>query len=276
MTGLRLMTMNIFGTNGNWEDRRSYLSDGIAELAPDVILLQETILTDGYDQVRELLGEDYTVQHSAARDGAGMGISIASRLPLREVSEFDLQVNERTVDFPCTALLAELESPLGDLAVINYFPSWKLDLEAERQEQALRLIRAIDPIARVPIRHVVIAGDLDADPDSTSIRFLTGRHSLGGVSICFRDAWDSSHPGADGQIAGHTYSPDNGLMREDWPFRRIDYILVRCGEHGGPTLRVTDCRRIFDQPRDGVWASDHFGLVADLESHELSAVPARD
>jgi len=50
----------------------------------------------------------------------------------------------------------------------------------------------------------------------------------------------------------------------DWPFGRIDYVLVRCGEHGGPTLPIAACERIFDTPVDGVWASDHFGLVADL------------
>ena len=45
--------------------------------------------------------------------------------------------------------------------------------------------------------------------------------------------------------------------------RRIDYVMVRCGIHG-PTLDVVDCRPAFDEPVDGVWASDHFGVVADL------------
>jgi endonuclease/exonuclease/phosphatase family metal-dependent hydrolase len=51
-----------------------------------------------------------------------------------------------------------------------------------------------------------------------------------------------------------------------WPLergRRIDYVLVRCADHG-PSLDVVACARIFDQPVDGVWASDHFGVVADL------------
>jgi hypothetical protein len=39
--------------------------------------------------------------------------------------------------------------------------------------------------------------------------------------------------------------------------------MVRSGVHG-PTLQVADCRLAFDQPVDGVWASDHFGVVADL------------
>ena len=51
----------------------------------------------------------------------------------------------------------------------------------------------------------------------------------------------------------------------DWPFQRIDHILVRCGEHGGPTLQIHDCSLAFNAPVDGVWASDHFGLVAELD-----------
>jgi exonuclease III len=45
--------------------------------------------------------------------------------------------------------------------------------------------------------------------------------------------------------------------------RRIDYLLIHCGDHG-PTLRIADCRRVFDEPVGGVWASDHHGVVADL------------
>ena len=46
--------------------------------------------------------------------------------------------------------------------------------------------------------------------------------------------------------------------------RRIDYVLVRCGIHG-PTLDVARCELAFDEPVGGVWASDHLGVVADLE-----------
>ena len=46
--------------------------------------------------------------------------------------------------------------------------------------------------------------------------------------------------------------------------RRIDDILVRAVELG-PTLAVRRCDLLFAEPVDGVWASDHVGLVADLE-----------
>ncbi len=38
---------------------------------------------------------------------------------------------------------------------------------------------------------------------------------------------------------------------------------MRCADTG-PTLDIRACVRILDEPIDGVWASDHFGVVADL------------
>ena len=38
---------------------------------------------------------------------------------------------------------------------------------------------------------------------------------------------------------------------------------LRSGEYG-PTLRVLSCDRVLDAEVGGVWASDHFGVVADL------------
>jgi hypothetical protein len=34
----------------------------------------------------------------------------------------------------------------------------------------------------------------------------------------------------------------------------------------GPTLNVTECARILDEPAGGVWPSDHFGVMAGFEA----------
>ena len=88
------------------------------------------------------------------------------------------------------------------------------------------------------------------------------------ISVCYRDAWESIHPGERGE----TYTSANALLPDwDWPSKRLDYVFVRCGLHGGPTLEITACERIFDNPVSGIWASDHFGVVADLELPEPRA-----
>ena len=58
-THIRLWTQNIFADRAAWEDRRRLLIDGVRDLQPDLISLQETMVTQGYDQVADIIGEGY-------------------------------------------------------------------------------------------------------------------------------------------------------------------------------------------------------------------------
>jgi endonuclease/exonuclease/phosphatase family metal-dependent hydrolase len=254
-----------------WSDRQAALAAGLRELRPDLVAFQEALKTDDHDQIAELLGPDYHLAHQTSREADGSGASIASRWPLGEVHEVDLHVTPRTQgEFPCVTLLAEVAAPepVGPLLFANHNPNFELDFECERELQAVAAARAIEELVGQRRLHVVLAGDFDTTPDAASGRFWRGRQSLEGTSVCYWDAWESAHPGDP----GHTFTPDNPLLSEGtWPQergRRIDHILVRCVDHG-PTLDVAACARIFDQPLDGVWATDHFGVVANL------AVPTR-
>ncbi len=262
---VRVATLNLWGRHGAWDERRSVLVDGLRELQPDIIAFQEAVVTDGYDQVADLLGASYHVAHQAGREAEGTGLSIASRWEVGEVWEETLHVTPR-VD-PSEIAVAEIlaPDPLGTLLFAHHNASWQLGFEHERELQAVAASRFVDDLlGQREVSHVVLVGDFNAAPDSASVRFWRGLQSLGDTSVCYRDAWESAHP----LDPGHTFSPRNPLVTggNNWPLelgRRIDYVMVRCGDHG-PTLDVTACERIFDEPVDGVWASDHFGVVADL------------
>jgi endonuclease/exonuclease/phosphatase family metal-dependent hydrolase len=227
------------------------------------VAFQVAIVTTAYDQARDLLGDGYAFAHQITREPDGQGISIASRWPIVDAHELDLHVTPRTSDFACATLIVEVRTPesVCPLFFVNHLPSWQPSFEYERELQAVAAARQIEFLANRQDQHVILAGDFDAAPDAASIRFWSGRQSLGGMSVCYRDAWESTHPGEPGE----TFVPSNPLISDwDWPFRRIDYVLVRCGDHGGPTMAIDHCARIFDEPINAVWASDHFGLVADL------------
>ena len=268
---MRVLTHNLYRRSANWERRRQVFIDGIKTLLPDLVAFQETSLTDDYNQAADVLGSEFHIVNSKERNEEGLGISIGSRWPIAKVRELDLNVTPRTSDFPCTTLIAEIQAPepFGSLLFVNHFPSYQLDYEYERELQTVLAVRSIEATVRERDMHVLLAGDLDAEPDAASVRFLAGKQSLDGMSVCYRNAWDSKHPGKP----GHTFTARNPLVVEanwDWPFQRIDHIFVRCGQHGGPTLYISRCELAFDKPIDGVWASDHFGVVADLELPKLS------
>jgi endonuclease/exonuclease/phosphatase family metal-dependent hydrolase len=261
MLSMRVATLNLWCRHGDWPARRSVLADGFRELRPDLVAFQESIVTDDYDQITDLLGDGYEIHHGGARtphDGAGT--TIASRWPVTKLHERDLSVTAR-VD-PAEPWIgrvyaAEIDGP-EPLLFVNHKPSYPLHMELERELQAAATARLVEDLLGNGPRHVVLAGDFDATPDAASIRFWSGKQSLQGMSVCYRDAWEQAHPGEP----GHTFTTRNPLMGWDWD-RRIDYIFVRC-EAKGPTLRVDRCERLFAEPVGGVWASDHFGLVADL------------
>jgi endonuclease/exonuclease/phosphatase family metal-dependent hydrolase len=263
---VRVATLNLWGRHGVWDERRSVLVDGLRELQADIIAFQEAVVRDGYDQVADLLLDaSYHVAHQAGREAEGTGLSIASRWEVGEVWEETLHVTPR-VD-PSEIAVAEIltPGPLRTLLFAHHNPSWQLGFELERELQAVAASRLVeDLVGKREVSHVVLAGDFNAAPDSASVRFWRGLQSLGDTSVCYRDAWESAHP----VDPGHTFSPHNPLVVSggNWPLelgRRIDYVMVRCGDHG-PTLEVRACERIFDKPVGGVWASDHFGVVADL------------
>jgi endonuclease/exonuclease/phosphatase family metal-dependent hydrolase len=202
------------------------------------------------------MGDGFDVVHSLRRSGNGTGVSIASRWRLTDVEELELEGSARDDGFPCTTLIATVQVPGvdGPVRFVNHFPSWKPQQELERERQAVQAARRLEELSG----HVVVAGDFDADPDAASLRFWTGRQSLGGVSVCCRDAWARIHP----DEPAPTFAPEeNPLVADpDWPFREIDHLLVRCGVHGGPTLAIRACERIFDE----IPATDHYGLLAEL------------
>lgn len=260
---MRVVTLKLWGQRGDWAGRRRMLAGMFGRLDADLIAFQQATVADGVDAVRDILGDGFDVAHQRDRDDDGRGVAIASRYPITGSWEVDLAISPRTRGFAATTLIAQIVAPppFGPLLFANHLPNWQLNFERERELQAVAAACELEGAISARRQHVVVAGDLDADPDAASIRFWTGRESLAGVSVSYRDAWASTHPAEPGDSFGAA-SPQNADW--DWPFRRIDYILVRCGEDGGPTLAVSSCERVFDQPADGAWAGDHFGLCADL------------
>jgi endonuclease/exonuclease/phosphatase family metal-dependent hydrolase len=262
---MRVATLNLWVMNGAWEERSAALRAGLRELSPDVIGFQEVIKDEQHDTATEIVGPDYEVRHQATGLlGDGNCAAVASRWPITGWYEVDLQLGPSTADFPATTQIAELDAP-EPLLFVNHLPSWKPQLEHARERQTVAAMRRVEELVAERPRHVVLAGDLDATPDAASIRFLRGLQSLDETSVYYHDAWERANPGDP----GHTFTTRNPLMTQDTVVRvetsrRIDYIFVRCDERG-PTLSIRRCALIFDRPVDGVWATDHFGLVADLD-----------
>lgn len=268
--GMRIATLNTWGTRGDWEARLPILRAEFERIDADILTLQETVLTADLDQTALMLDGSYHLAQQSEREtgrtGAppGQGVTTASRFPIGEVIEVDLNVTDRTGEFACTCLITEIlaPEPVGRVWVANHFPDYQLDHERERRLQTVKVARVLEQLAAETPGHVIVAGDLDADPASDTLRFWTGRHVIDEVSVCYRSAAEELHPGTEIE----TYLPSNPFQVDPaWPYRAIDHVLTRCGP-AGPTLLARTCERTFDT--EATTASDHYGLVVDYEAAE--------
>jgi endonuclease/exonuclease/phosphatase family metal-dependent hydrolase len=263
---LRVVTANVLGpANAAWEDRLPVLTRTLRRAAPDIAALQEVPSRD-LGVVRGLLGEGYHVTPFSRTADDGVGAVLATRWPHRVLTEIDQHDPARPGDLPWAAtLLVHVATPVGNVVVAHHKPSWPFPWEDARERQAVAAARAVEEHAGEA--HTVMLGDFDATPDAASVLFLRGRRPVDGFSVCYQDAWETVHP-AD---PGFTFDAVNPLVRRGEVAtavpRRIDYVLVRSGAHG-PTLQVESCERLFTAPEGGVWASDHFGVLAELAEPE--------
>jgi endonuclease/exonuclease/phosphatase family metal-dependent hydrolase len=260
---IRVLTMNVYGpANPDWERRHGLVARTLRELDPDVVALQE--VPTGR-KLSTILDPSYCTTDFSRSSEDGVGGTLATRWPHQLVTEIDQHVTERSREvLPWTATtVVELSTPLGSLVVAHHKPSWPFTYELEREQQALLAARTLEEHIGNRDVHAVVLGDFDATPDSASMLFWRGRRSVNGMSVCYQDAWEYVHPGEP----GYTFEIANPLVRtgevSTGITRKIDHVLVRSGLHG-PTLRVADCKRVLDRPVDGVWASDHYGVLADL------------
>ncbi len=271
---LRLVTLNIWNEEGD-PRRLDVIHRELRRLDPDVVALQEVVYTPERNQLDRLFRDmGYHCTHQAqvmatvplASDRYG-GNAIATRGSHRILEVLYLRSPDAK-DVPWCTLASLVSLPgEGDFLCIVATTSWRLEAEAVRERQVLA-ITDLDARHRTDLP-TIIAGDFNATPDASSIRYLTGLHSIGGRSVHYHDAWAVAGDGP-----GYTWSIDNPntrseidkIVRQPNHRRRVDYVFVGswCA-HPKAHSRVCAAKLVLDQPDDGLWGSDHFGVSVDLE-----------
>jgi endonuclease/exonuclease/phosphatase family metal-dependent hydrolase len=270
---LRVLTLNCWNVAEPLDDRLALIRREVARLAPDVIGLQEVIVRrDGFDEAAILLdGLDYHRVFGASfrwtdageyvgreADGDGFGNVVAARWPIADADVETLPGLEG--DDRRSALAAIVDTPAGRLPFVTTHLEWRFDAGHVRERQVVALAALVDRWKAGGTLPPVVCGDLNAEPDSTEIRFLKGLASLDGRSTYLQDAWAVAGDGTP----GWTWDNRNrfaALMHE--PNRRIDYVLVGLPDRDGRG-RIASARVVLDVPRGDVFPSDHFGVLVDV------------
>lgn len=280
MSQLRIVTLNFWGCEPPLDRRLELAIRQLRELAPDVVCLQE-VKPHGGATTAHAIGEALGMHAHYAQACAwqagerGMahageeGLAIVTRAPLLGHEVLRLPTHHE-LDDARILLSAHVATAGGPIWIHTTHLNYRLDDGLSREAQVL----AIDAKLRTSRANAdppqILCGDFNATPDSDEIRFLRGLTTLGGRRTHFQDAWLRLHreaePG-DGPDQGITWSSENELTRPLRSLdidRRIDYVFVTSRKKDGRGT-VKRCEVVLADREDGVCASDHFGVLADVQ-----------
>ncbi len=262
---LRVVTLNVQNDEGD-PRRTGLLNRELRRLEPDLVALQEVCYPGQRDHLAELITGTglHTTHQSQVLDHLPPpierygGTAIATRRPHRVVEVLEHRPGDATDSHWWTLAVSTNVSGLGEQLFIVATTPWEPTAERARARQAVEVID-LDARHRATLP-TIIAGDLNASPDAASIRQLT-RH--------YADAWAVAGDGP-----GYTWSVDNPLAAAEIERligqrghrRRIDYVLVGSARsHPRARADIVAASLVCDRPVDGVWLSDHAGVMADLD-----------
>ena len=247
MSTLTVATLNLFNKMGRWDERLPLVVNQLAALQPDVIGLQEVVLTDQGTTICRLANDrladppPYRIYHMA-RPGAGAAVealAVMSRLPVEAHEGLDYLLHD------CVAQRLRLR--LGEETTLDfynthlYFPPSATE---ERLMQTRRLLAWADTWAGATA--TVVVGDFNAYPEEPAVAMMKAR---------FTSAYEAAHgrePEKTWPTPVNTFDPS--------PPGCLDYVFVA-------GALVLDAALAFDVPHPSdatLFPSDHLGVMAKV------------
>lgn len=254
-------------------ERSAEITAWIAAAAPHIVCLQEVARPEGHaetqaDLIAAGLPGPWNLEFAGAAAGSGglAGNAVLSRWPIQASEVLPLPGDDalpKSVLHACT----------GGLDVFSAHLASAPEGAGMRERQVVIVenfirSRAAADAALPPL----LAGDFNATPGSSTIRFLRGEQTLHGLSAFYQDAWAA---GGDGG-PGHTWTRRNPHTPPAHLYdARCDYIFVGTPRvplswSGGDDPRVQPAGQVLaaalvcTSPLTGVMASDHYGVAADI------------
>jgi endonuclease/exonuclease/phosphatase family metal-dependent hydrolase len=255
---LTVVTLNLWHDQGDWPKRLAKIVAGLRALSPDVICLQEVLQHPGLPNQAGTLAESLGCSaHFVSVDPPerpkryGNAILTPHRvlgtggrflLPLddwRVVAHVRVEVRGRPVDV------------------------YDTHLHHTREGGAIRAAQIRDLLAFVDSTRsaapVVLAGDFNCE---------LGSPELAPVEEAWTDAFAFTHPGAR-----HEDAVTLNVALGNLPMA-IDHVFVPRADRA--RLMPASAAIVLNDPGgDGVWPSDHFGVVVKLARAESGAAPRR-
>ena len=178
---LRVLTLNIWNVDGDWRSRRNAIVSVLKRWEPDVVCLQEVVESEKGNQAAWLAGQlgDWSVAYAGEPAGAAstIGNAVISRWPVDATASTRLPYEQDDAEVQRLVVHARTSG----VDVFSTHLAWQLHDAALRERQVQALMQFVsersEPLAALG---PIVAGDFNAEPDATAIRYLNGLAPLEG------------------------------------------------------------------------------------------------
>lgn len=269
MDTIRLTTWNLWWRFGDADRRRPAIATVLRRAQPDIIGLQEVWQHGAVNAAGELSAElGFHTAFGPAADSSPwqqrghpdhtIGNAILSRWPLEATTIVPLPPGDAP-DESRSALSSVIATPHGSIRFTTVHLNsgwWHNEIRAGQLRHLVGWLADQEP-TDLPM---VLAGDFNAGPDFDEIRPLTGRAAPYDNRLPLIDSWAYANP----DDPGNTWDSRNPNVKGDEPSTRIDYVFTGVpGADGTGRIRLSE--RIGVQPLEGVTASDHYGVITEIQ-----------
>lgn len=258
MGPIRVVSLNTWKCEGDYERRLRLMADGLKAQAADLVLLQEVFATlDGTINTGSFVAE-HLQMHCCFQPGrrkvrslkgndvkSYSGLAILSRYPYEETGALALPEDGRDGDRWAHWLRVHIDG--HTILVINTHLSHLEDREDLRRQQLESIVAFA---STCPGDHLVIlGGDFNSRPGDPAMNWLDSQQLFPG-----RNAWLAA-----------PYLQAMGTLVEEGGQACIDHLFsfTPCSDQAG--IRWSTCFVALNEPDGaGNYPSDHLAVVAEL------------
>ena len=244
--GVKILTLNTWQERGPWQKRWDIILKGLEEHSPDIAAFQEVFNRDWAKELQVRSG----YEHLIFPEEPG-GEMLLSRFPPEESECLTMKTKSPTEDYDRYALYAKFSVAGRSTHIFNTHLSWRLeegDIRKRQVEELGHFIRA-----KAGREAAFVVGDFNAPPESLEIQKMM-------LESGFMDLFNVMHP-KDPGLTWNNMNPFTVGSSVKMPDRRIDYIFVR----GISMPKLQSAELVYTQPVEGLYASDHFGVLAAVD-----------
>ncbi|MFT5206381.1 MAG: endonuclease/exonuclease/phosphatase family metal-dependent hydrolase [Candidatus Omnitrophota bacterium] len=243
---MKIISFNIWGIYGpKLAERWEFASQKIAELAPDILCLQEGTDRSLLDNLAKTTG--LTMQLS---DPDETGLCLLSKTQAIKVKLIPYTFRSPVENYTRKVIVAQYEYNSIPFTITNTHLSWKPEDDQTRSQQA----QALHELIVAADKPAIACGDFNCEYSSSPLTVLRDNHygdSLVGQPDENKPSWDNVNP----FIQSH---------HTKFPNRRVDLVLLR--NHANHQWKLESSRIVLNKPNhNGLYPSDHYGIECIID-----------